>query len=327
MVMRYCRQIQMAEIGQQGQAKLLNARVLVVGAGGLGCQVLPLLVGAGVGFIRIFDADVVDESNLHRQTLYRMSDLGKKKVDIAINTLQTLNPDVDMEGHSTRLYVHNIKQAIQDIDLVIDAADNFVTTYLLSDVCFAQYIPFVSASVMMREGYVGAFCAGAPSYRAVFPRIPQQLGSCNTQGVMGSAVAVIGAMQAQVALSILLDFKPVVLGQFFQFDLSTWQYKTMKFQSAEEPEHQSIEFIDVSSVTPEDYVVELREDHELKTAPSIPATIRLTVAQCNTYAWPTPIKRLVLVCRQGVRALSAAQSLEGVANVEHIAILAMGDES
>ncbi|MBF7688749.1 HesA/MoeB/ThiF family protein [Acinetobacter rathckeae] len=323
--MRYCRQTQMAEIGEQGQHKLHNARVLVVGAGGLGCQVLPLLVGAGVGFIRLYDADVVDESNLHRQTLYRMSDIGVKKVHAAIQTLQALNPDVVIEGHATRLYVPEAQQALQDIDLVIDAADNFVTTYLLSDACFACHIPFVSASVMMREGYVGAFCAGAPSYRAVFPRISTQLGSCNTQGVMGSAVAVVGAMQAQVALSLLLDFKPSVLGQFFQFDFTTWQNKTMKFHLAEEPAHVAMTFIDMQSMQANDYVVDLRSEQELKTAPTIDATIRMSVDECKVLHWSDPSKRLVLVCRQGVRALSVAQYLNDTQGVENIAILAMGD--
>ncbi|SDB81366.1 HesA/MoeB/ThiF family protein [Acinetobacter boissieri] len=323
--MRYDRQIQMAEIGEQGQHKLQNARVLVVGAGGLGCQVLPLLVGAGVGFIRIYDADVVDETNLHRQTLYRMSDIGIKKVHAAIQTLQGLNPEVVMEGHATRLYVQNIEQALQDIDVVIDAADNFVTTYLLSDICFAYHIPFVSASVIMREGYVGAFCAGAPSYRAIFPRISQQLGSCNTQGVMGPAVAVVGAMQAQVALSLLLDFKPSVLGQFFQFDFTTWQHRTMKFHLAEEPVDIPVTFIDVQAMQADDYVVDLRSEQELKTAPAIQSNIRLSVDECKTFIWPNSTKRLVLVCRQGVRALSVGQYLNDAQGIENIAILAMGD--
>lgn len=128
--MRYSRQTQLAEIGLQGQEKLHNARVLVVGAGGLGCHVLPLLVGAGVGFIRLYDADIVDETNLHRQTLYRMQDIGRQKVQAAANTLHDLNPTVQVEMHAQRLYVADVDTALQGIDLVVDAADNFVTTYL-----------------------------------------------------------------------------------------------------------------------------------------------------------------------------------------------------
>lgn len=323
--MRYSRQTQLAEIGLQGQEKLHNARVLVVGAGGLGCHVLPLLVGAGVGFIRLYDADIVDETNLHRQTLYRMQDIGRQKVQAAANTLHDLNPTVQVEMHAQRLYVADVDTALQGIDLVVDAADNFVTTYLLSDACLSKNIPLISASVIRREGYVGAFCAGVPSYRALFPRIPQQVATCNTQGVMGSAVAVLGAMQAQMALSVLLDFQPSVLGQLFKFDFNTWQTSSMTFHLAEEPTQQSIMFIDTASVTASDYVVELRSEQEKQSAPSIDANVELTVEQSKQICCPEHSKRLVLVCRQGIRALNVAQHLYDTDRATQVAVLAMGD--
>ncbi|WP_269915077.1 HesA/MoeB/ThiF family protein [Acinetobacter sp. HY1485] len=319
--MRYSRQTQLVEIGEQGQEKLQKARVLVVGAGGLGCQVLPLLVGAGVGYIRIYDADQVDESNLHRQTLYKMTDVGLPKVQAAWQALHALNPSVDIDIYQTRLLPSNVQTALNNIDLVVDAADNFVTTYVLSDACVNADLPLVSASVIERHGYVGAFCKDVPSYRAVFPHTPQQSGNCNTQGVMGSAVAVVGAMQAQIALSLLLDFQPSVLGQLFKFDFVTWQNTKMSFKRAEEPE-QIISFIDSTALTPHDFVIELRSNQELLTAPCVDYSIKVSLQ--DTIDLNLPQKRLVLVCKQGVRALKLASQLQQQGH-QNIAVLAMGE--
>lgn len=321
--MRYQRQIQLKEIGEIGQKKLQHAKVLVVGAGGLGCQVLPLLVGAGVGFIRLYDADIVDESNLHRQTLYRMPDIGQSKALTAKNTLKHLNPYVTIETHTTRLYISNANLALQDIDIVIDAADNFATTYILSDQCMQMNIPLVSASVMMRTGYVGAFCAGYPSYRAIFPYIPKAIGSCNTEGVMGTAVAVIGSMQAQVALSILLEFSPSPLGKLFQFDFSTWQNTIINFHLAEENHIKShIKFIDSSEIDTDDYVIELRSNEEINTSNSIEYNIQINFEQSINFI-PQTKQRTVLVCKTGMRALNFASHLEEK-GVNNLAIIAMG---
>ena len=175
---RYLRQTILPEVGPEGQARLGAATVLVVGAGGLGCAVLQYLTAAGVGRLIILDHDRVEESNLHRQPLYRMSDLGQPKVHAAGAALQALNPGTRIEALFERLSSVNAMPLVSAADVVIDAADSFAVTYLLSDTCQRLRKPLVSASVLGLAGYVGAFCGGAPSYRAVFPELPRSAGSC-----------------------------------------------------------------------------------------------------------------------------------------------------
>jgi len=187
---RYLRQTILPEVGPEGQARLGAATVLVVGAGGLGCAVLQYLTAAGVGRLIILDHDRVEESNLHRQPLYRMSDLGQPKVHAARAALEALNPGTRIEAVFERLSSVNAMSLVSAAEVVIDAADSFAVTYLLSDTCQRLRKPLVSASVLGLTGYVGAFCGGAPSYRAVFPELPRSAGSCAESGVLGTAVGV-----------------------------------------------------------------------------------------------------------------------------------------
>lgn len=166
---RYDRQTRLNGFGAAGQARLLGARVLIVGAGGLGATVLPALVGAGAGHIRLADPDLVEETNLHRQTLFRMSDLGRPKAEAAAAALSGLNPDCTISPAMLRIDPASARTELPGVDLVIDAADSFATSYALSDLCLAMGKPLISASVLGRQGYVGGFCGGAPSLRAVFP--------------------------------------------------------------------------------------------------------------------------------------------------------------
>src|SRR6516165_5708739 len=164
---RYARQEILPEVGADGQARLAAASVLVVGAGGLGCAVLQYLTAAGVGRLIIVDHDRVEESNLHRQPLYRMSDVGQPKVQAARGALAALNPATGIEALCERLSSLNAAPLVERASVVIDAADSFAVTYLLSDTCQRTGKPLVSASVLGLSGYVGVFCGGAPSYRAV----------------------------------------------------------------------------------------------------------------------------------------------------------------
>lgn len=167
MMNRYQRQQMLPEIGEAGQQRLRDARVLVVGAGGLGSTLLPLLAGAGVGFLRIWDADVVELHNLHRQTLYTEEDVGQPKALCAARALGERNRDCVTEAQQQALRASTVAAALADIDLAIDAADSFAVTYILSDACQARSLPLISASVLGRQGYVGGFCGSAPSYRAL----------------------------------------------------------------------------------------------------------------------------------------------------------------
>src|SRR6201984_1860498 len=204
MIDRYARQEILPEVGAEGQARIAAATVLVVGAGGLGCAVLQYLTAAGVGRLIIVDHDHVEESNLHRQPLYRMSDLGAHKVDAARAALEAMNPGVHVEPVCARLSSLNAASLIESANVVIDAADSFAVTYLLSDACQQAGKALVSASVLGVGGYVGAFCGGAPSYRAVFPELPGNAGSCAESGVLGTAVGGMGGLQAHLTPAVRL---------------------------------------------------------------------------------------------------------------------------
>lgn len=316
---RYQRQTMLPEIGEAGQQRLASARVLVVGAGGLGSTLLPLLAGAGVGFIRLYDGDVVELHNLHRQTLFGMADIGEAKVICAQRALAQRNPECKVEAVPDALSASRLADALDGIDLVIDAADNFAITYQLSDSCFPRRVPLVCASVLGRQGYVGSFCAGAPSYRALFPQLPVASANCNTAGVMGPAVATLGALQAQTALSILLQLEPSPLGCMINCDFVGWHMRQFRFERAEEPESPGFAFIDSHQLNDDDCIVELRSVEEAPV--SIASRVERVLPE-QLVNWQPPIdRRIVLVCASGLRAAQAARALEqrGVAKLALVA--------
>ena len=205
---RYARQIVLPQVGSEGQARLSAASVLVVGAGGLGCPVLQYLAGAGTGRMIVVDHDRVEESNLHRQPLYTMADIGSPKALTARAALLRFNPTIEVEAVAERLTPENVERLVADADVVVDAADSLAATYVLSDTCRQLVKPLVSASAVGLSGYVGAFCAGAPSYRAVFPEMPARTANCASAGVLGSTVAILGSVQAQFVLQLILAIAP-----------------------------------------------------------------------------------------------------------------------
>jgi sulfur-carrier protein adenylyltransferase/sulfurtransferase len=320
---RYARQTVLPEVGAEGQARLAAAHVLVIGAGGLGCAVLQYLTAAGVGALTVIDHDRVEESNLHRQPLYRMSDLGELKVAAACAALAQLNPAVRVTPVAERLTPSNAGHWVSTAQLVVDAADSLAVTYILSDACRAHEVALVSASVIGLAGYVGVFCGGAPSYRAVFPDMPRSAGSCAESGVLGSAVGVLGTLQAHLALGVLLAWQPSVRGRLLSLDLRSLHLGGFSFAGAAEPEG-ALPFIAVEQVTAEDLVVDLRSEREAPASP-FPAALRLSVEALDR-GEPVlpPAKRVVLCCRSGVRAWRAARALERQGRKE-LALIALGE--
>jgi molybdopterin/thiamine biosynthesis adenylyltransferase/rhodanese-related sulfurtransferase len=313
------------EVGARGQARLSGARVLVVGAGGLGCPVLQYLTGAGIGAVRIIDPDRIDESNLHRQPLYRMSDLGALKVHAARAALLSLNPTIAIEALAEKLTPGNVTRCLEGVDLVIDAADSFAVTYILSDACLAAGKHLVSASVLGWSGYAGVFCGTAPSYRAVFPELPEQAGSCALNGVLGSAVGVLGALQAQLALSLLLDITPSVAGRLVTVELRALHFGGFSFLGASEPPSFWSRFIDVGALDADDIVVDLREASEAPLIASAGAIRRSSEAllQAAADAQLPRERRIVLCCRTGLRAWRAARALRRQ-GYDKLALVALG---
>ena len=321
---RYARQMVLPEVGAQGQARLAAATVLVAGAGGLGCAVLQYLCAAGVGRLLIVDHDRVDESNLHRQPLYRMSDLGEPKARAAAAAMRQLNPGVTVADVVARMTPANAAAWVSRANLVIDAADSLALTYILSDECLRQGKPLVSASVLGLSGYVGAFCGGAPSYRAVFPEMPRQAGSCAQSGVLGTAVGVMGTLQAHLTLAILLELTPTVLGQLVSVDFRTLRFSGFSFASAREPAAPVLRFIAAEEVREADLVVDLRSLSEAPRSP-FPGALRLGVEDLERAGLPdTSASRVVLCCRSGIRAWRAAQALRRAGRAD-LALIALGD--
>ena len=321
---RYARQTILPEVGPQGQTRLAGATVLVVGAGGLGCAALPYLAAAGVGRLTIVDHDKVEESNLHRQPLYRMSDVGQPKVQAARAALAAMNPTTGIEAVCERLSSINAPRLVEEANVVIDAADSFAVTYLLSDTCQRARKPLVSASVLGLSGYVGVFCGGAPSYRAVFPELPRSAGSCAESGVLGSAVGVMGTLQAHLALALLLDWQPSVAGRLLSVDFRTLHLGGFSFSGATEPREQPIPFIAPAEVGGTDIVIDLRSASEAPVSP-FPTALRVGVETLEKAQLQLPAEpRIVLCCRSGLRAWRAAQALrsQGHAN---LALLALGE--
>jgi sulfur-carrier protein adenylyltransferase/sulfurtransferase len=321
---RYSRQMILPEVGAEGQARLGAACVLVVGAGGLGCAVLQYLTAAGVGRLVIVDHDAVEESNLHRQPLYRSDDLGLPKADAARSALLGTNPTIEIESVRERLTPENAARLVAAADVVVDAADSFAVTYVLSDECRIARKPLVSASVLGLSGYVGAFCGGAPSYRAVFPDMPRQAGSCAQSGVLGSAVGVMGTLQAHIVLSLLLQLQPPALGRLTTVDFSQLRFGGFSFAGAREPEGALIMFIAPADVSSADIVIDLRTLAEAPVSP-ISSALRLGVEQVEGARTEFPAeRRIVLCCRTGVRAWRAARALQS-RDHGNLAVIAFGE--
>jgi sulfur-carrier protein adenylyltransferase/sulfurtransferase len=320
---RYSRQMRLPEVGEAGQARLAAAAVGVIGAGGLGCAVLEYLTAAGVGRLTIVDHDRVEESNLHRQPLYRMCDLGRPKAEAARATLGALNPEVRIEALAERLTPANAPGLVDGVDVIVDAADSFAATYVLSDACQRAGRPLVSASVLGLAGYVGAFCGGAPSYRAVFPELPRQAGSCAESGVLGTAVGVMGTLQAHLTLALILELEPPVLGRLISIDFRTLHIGGFSFAGAAEPVD-ALAFIAPAEVAASDLVIDLRGLAEAPVSP-FPSALRLGVEALENGEPRLPSgQRIVLCCRSGLRAWRAARALAARGH-RHLALIALGE--
>ncbi len=320
---RYIRQSVLPQVGPEGQARLGRARVLVVGAGGLGCAVLPYLAAAGVGRLLLADPDLVEETNLHRQPLFRMADIGRPKVSAARAALLALNPELSIEAVQARVTPANAAALVAQADVVLDAADSLAVTYVLSDACQAAGMPLVSASVLGLAGYVGVFCGRAPSYRAVFPEMPPSAGSCAEAGVLGTAVGVIGTLQAHLTLALLLEFTPGVSGRLVSVDFQSLRFGGFSFQDAREPGGITLSFIAPEQVGESDCVIDLRSLAEAPVSPFAGALrIEAEALALAPRQFP-PGSRIVLCCRSGVRAWRAARTLQAQGH-DNVALVALG---
>ncbi len=326
----YARQIQLSEIGEAGQQKLKNSRVLIVGAGGLGCPVLQYLSAAGVGHITIIDGDQVEISNLHRQPLYTIDDAGKMKAQIAAQNLRMQNPFIHIENVNEDFVLGNAEETVKEHDLVVDCTDNFSTNYLIHDTCRLQKIDLITASIHSFEGVIHRynFSKEQTCLRCRSPKIPEEscAGSCAERGVIGALPGVFGSLQADIALQHLLGIETLAHATSWVFDVRSmesrkigwWKNKTCPICTKDEsldrlhvPSDYIINHIDESYV-----LIDVRERKEVTKSPVNIKAMHHPLSQWNNNYidknTPTAI-----ICAKGYRSLILTKKLrsEGFENV------------
>lgn len=238
-VLRYSRHLLIPEVGMEGQKRLKNSKVLVIGAGGLGSPVLLYLAAAGVGTLGIVDFDVVDESNLQRQIIHKQSNIGERKSTSARDTIKEINPHVQVVLHEARFEAANAEAIISDYDLIVDGTDNFATRYLVNDVCVLGRKPYVWGSIYRFEGQASVFWEDAPggvglNYRDLYPDPPppEMAPSCAEGGVLGILCASIGAMMATEAIKLITGIGETLLGRLAVYDALDMSYRFIPIKKA-----------------------------------------------------------------------------------------------
>jgi molybdopterin/thiamine biosynthesis adenylyltransferase/rhodanese-related sulfurtransferase len=229
---RYSRHTIMPEVGEEGQLKLLDAKVLLIGAGGLGSPAAIYLAAAGIGKIGVVDFDVVDTSNLQRQIIHRMEDVDRPKVESAAKAIAQLNPDVEVIGHRVQLTSENALDIISQYDVVINGSDNFPTRYLVNDACVILGKPLVDGSIFRFEGQVTVYdtAGGGPCYRCLYPDPPPpgEVPSCAEGGVLGVLPGIIGSLQALEAIKLILDQGDPLAGRLLLYDALDGEFREVK---------------------------------------------------------------------------------------------------
>ena len=329
----YSRQMALKEVGPAGQEKLRRAAVLVVGCGGLGVPVMTYLAAAGVGCMGLVDGDRLEASNLHRQTLYSLADVGRSKVELAAARLLALNPEVEVRTHAVRLDAACAAEIVQPYSLVIDCTDNFATKFLLNATCVRLGKPVIFSSVYQYEGQLQVVRPerGGACLRCVWPEATRDglVGNCAEAGVLGPVPGTFGSLQALEALKLLLDLPGQLADELLMLDLLSLRITRVHTRRADDcPDHAvrraaggdagaaaaAIELIfdPLEEALAEGFeVVDIREPHELaRIATPCPAARHLPVAQLlHGPASLSRTGRYLLVCASGKRSLAAAQEL------------------
>ncbi|MBR2257125.1 MAG: HesA/MoeB/ThiF family protein [Blautia sp.] len=228
---RYSRHIILKEIGVKGQKKLMNAKVLIIGAGGLGAPAALYLTAAGVGTIGIADADAVDLSNLQRQVIHTTADIGRRKVDSAADTMRRINPEVEVRTYDTFVSSANIAEMIREYDFVLDGTDNFPAKFLINDACVMEKKPFSHAGIIRFKGQLTTVIPGvSPCYRCIFKNPPPKdaVPTCKQAGVIGAMGGVIGSLQAMEAVKYLTGAGDLLAGYLLTFDALTMEFRRIK---------------------------------------------------------------------------------------------------
>ena len=231
-VKRYSRHIIMSDVGSRGQRALMGAKALIIGAGGLGSPSAIYLSLAGVGTVGIVDFDVVELSNLQRQILHHTADVGRPKVESAVDSIKAYNPDVNVVVHETRLESENAMEIISQYDLVINGADNFATRYLVNDACYLLNKPLIDGSILLFDGQATLFLPGEGCYRCLFPSPPPpgMVPNCAEAGVLGALTGLVGSIQATEALKYILGIGESLSSRLLLIDALSMTFREVRLK-------------------------------------------------------------------------------------------------
>ncbi len=228
---RYQKQVMVDDIGINGQIKIKQSKVAVIGAGGLGCPVLQYLTSVGVGTIGVIDFDTVEVSNLHRQTLYTTNDIGKSKVEIAVQKLTQQNLFIKLVPHVVLLNEENAESILSQYDIIVDGCDNFATRYVVNDICVKLNKPLVYGSILGYQGQLAVFnYKGSKNLKDIFPEQPNadDVPNCSENGVLGTVPGIIGTMMAQETVNVILE-KPSLINTLAIYNCDTFKLKRISF--------------------------------------------------------------------------------------------------
>ncbi len=331
---RYKRQISLPEIGEEGQEKLKKASILCVGAGGLGSPALLYLAAAGIGRIGIIDFDCVDLSNLQRQVLFTINDIGKSKTEQAQQKLLSLNPQIIVERYSEQLNAQNIETLFQSYDLIIDGSDNFETKFLINDAAIKYNKPWIYGAIQGFDGQVSIFDASqGPCYRCLYPEKPKtRIANCAETGVIGAVAGIIGVTQALQAIQMIVGHKSFVplLGKLWILDGHMMETKTLNIPKnpncptcAQEHKNITLNFsspvcyfipeisAEQVSMMKNAVLIDVREQEEWD-AGHIEGSLHYPLSKIENENMPArhQDKDIVLYCQRGVRSLQAARLLK-----------------
>lgn len=329
----YDRHIILNEIGESGQEKLQNSKVLIIGAGGLGCPALQYLTAAGIGTIGIIDPDTVSQSNLQRQVLYNYDDIGKSKASVAATKLSRLNPHVKFEVHERALSSENAIALFNNYDVIVDGSDNFPTRYLANDAAILTHKPLVFGAIFKFEGQLSVFnYKEGPSYRCLYPTAPEpgDSPSCAEIGVLGVLPGIIGGLQANEVLKIVLNLGEVASGKLVTYDTLTHRQLQLSFDKTEaanvnqllnDYEHfcglstvskTSFRLEELTAQTHDFHLLDVREDWERELYHIGGQHIPLAELKQRYQEIPSS-KKIVVYCKSGIRSHSAIQLLNSIA--------------
>lgn len=338
---RYSRHYILSDFGFEGQEKLLNSKVLVIGAGGLGCPVLQYLVASGIGTIGIADHDFISVSNLQRQTLYSTDDIGEKKVEVAFQKLRQLNPEISINIYPLELTSKNAWNIISDYEIIVDCTDNFATRYLINDACVLLEKPLIFGAIYKYEGQVAVFNANQINekninYRHLFPKPPkpEDVQNCNEIGVLGVLPGMIGMLQANEVIKLITGLGENLDGKLLTLNMLNYEIFTVDISNENSLENlipknrEAFELMDynflcgissknIEDLSPEDFMerisdsntltIDVREIGEMPEADF--RHIQIPLSELNDRLSEIEDKNLILFCQSGTRSLKAAEIL------------------